>query len=314
MKVSIAVPPGGSQPGASAVKRPVFVPRPTMLGLLMSGGLATLLWAGPLEAQDFWLMPDSFATSSRSTVTVAGMSGNRFPQGAYSLRPAAVADARLIGAAGQERVVDLSSDKRNLRLRRKPRVPGQYIVAVSLKPHSARMTKTAFLRHLREQGAEEEAARLSRESAFGPTETVTFRSQRFATVIVDVGSGPKVFDRGAGNPIDFIPQSDPARAIAGDTLGFRVVLDGHPLSALSIHVTVEPEAGTSRRGNRNASTALRFRTDVEGMVHIPATESGTWRLSTARVVLLASPGGPEPGFWDVTWATYVFHVGRPRGK
>ena len=124
MKVSIAVPPGGSQPGASRVKRPVFVRRPTVLGLLMSGGLATLLWAGPLEAQDFWLMPDSFATSSRSTVAVAGMSGNRFPQSTYSLRPAAVADARLIGAAGQERVVDLSSDKRDLRLRRKPRVSG----------------------------------------------------------------------------------------------------------------------------------------------------------------------------------------------
>jgi uncharacterized GH25 family protein len=285
-----------------------------MLGLLMSGGLATLLWAGPLEAQDFWLMPDSFTTGSRSTVTVAGMSGNRFPQSGYSLRPAAVADARLIGAAGQERVVDLSSDKRDLRLRRKPRASGQYIVAVSLKSHSARMTKSAFLRHLREQGAEEEAARLSRESAFGPTESVTIRSQRFATVIVDVGSGPKVFDRGAGYPIDFIPQSDPARVTAGDTLGFRVVLDGHPLSALSIHVTVQPEARPNRRGDRSASTDVRFRTDVEGMVRIPATESGAWKLSAVRVVLLASPGGSGPGFWDVTWATYVFHVGRPRGK
>jgi uncharacterized GH25 family protein len=178
------------------------------------------------------------------------------------------------------------------------------------------MTKTAFLRHLREQGAEEEAARLSRESAFGPTETVTIRSQRFATVIVDVGSGPKVFERGAGYPIDFIPQSDPERGTAGDTLGFRLVLDGHPLSALSIHVTVEPEARTSRRGDRSASTGLRFRTDAEGMVRILATEPGTWKLSTARVVLLASPGrgGPEPGFWDVAWSTYVFHVGRPRGK
>gem|GEM_PF-2924486 len=311
---STALPPGLLQLDAPAVKRAVFAPPCTILGLLMSGGLAALLWAGPLEAQDFWLIPDSFAPSSRSTIAVAGMSGDLFPRGAYALRPAAVADARLVGAAGQERVFDLSSDGRNLRLRRKPRVPGQYLVAVSLKPHSARMTKTAFLSRLREQGAEEEAARLSRESAFGPTETVTIRSQRFATVIVDIGSGPKVFDRGAGYPIDFIPQSDPARATAGDTLGFRVVLDGHPLSALSIHVTLEPEARTSRRGNRKASTDLRFRTDVEGMVRIPATESGTWKLSTARVVLLASPGGPEPGFWDVTWATYVFHIGPPRGK
>jgi hypothetical protein len=297
------------------VKPAVPVRRFRMLGLLVGACLGTLWSAGALEAQDFWLVPDSFAVGSRSTVAVTGLSGTRFPKGTYSLRPAAVAGARLIGASGEERAFVSSSNGRNLRLRRKPGAPGEYIVAASLKPRTARTTQTEFLRYLREQGAAEEAARLSRETAFRPDESVTYRSQRFATVIVDVGSGPKVYNRGAGHPIDFIPQSDPGGWMAHDTVGIRLVLDGHPLPSLGIHVTVAPEK--VRKGltcNGNGRTDFRLNANPDGMVRVAVTKPGIWKLSTARVVLLASPGGPEPGFWDVSWATYVFHIGCPRGK
>ena len=51
-----------------------------------------------------------------------------------------------------------------------------------------------------------------------------------------------------------------------------------------------------------------------GVVRVPAPRAGVWALGTARVVLLASPGhrGPEPGYWDVTWATHVFRVAARR--
>ena len=282
------------------------------LGLLVGGCLGTVLSAAPVEAQDFWLVPDSFAFGSGATVVVTGFSGVPFLKRTTSPGPAAVADARLIGASGEKRLLVSSSKGRNLRLRRKPGAPSQYIVAVSLKPRTARTTQTGFLRYLREQGAVEEASRLSGETAFKPDDMVTYRLQRFATVIVDVGSGPKVYARGAGYPIDFIPQSDPVGWIADDTVAIRLVLDGHPLPGLGVQVTVAPRARKTSGCNGKVSTSFRLRSDPDGVVRVPVTEPGIWMLSTARVVLLASPGGPEPGFWDVSWATYVFYVRCPR--
>lgn len=294
------------------VKPAVRVRRFLRLGLLVGACPGTFLSAGALEAQDFWLVPDSFAIGSSSPVAVTGLSGVSFPKGTYSLGPAAVADARLIGGSGEQRAFVTSSKGRNVRLRRKPGAPGEYIVAASLKPWTARTTQTRFLRYLREQGADEEAARLSGETAFRPDESVTYRSQRFATVIVNVGSGPKAYSRGAGYPIDFIPQSDPAGWTARDTVRIRLVLDGHPLPGLGIRVTMAPEEARRSVGCKGtAHTDFRLLTDREGMVRINMTEPGIWKLSTARVVLLASPRGPEPGFWDVSWATYVFYVRCP---
>ena len=300
--------------GGPMLELAVPVRRFRRLGLLVGSCLGTVLSTAAVEAQDFWLVPDSFAFGSGATVAVTGFSGVPFLKRTTSPGPAAVADARLIGASSEKPLFVSSSTGRNLRLRRKPGAPGEYIVAASLKPRTSRTTQTEFLRYLREQGAPEEASRLSGETAFEPDDTVTYRSQRFTTVIVQVGSGPKVYARGAGYPIDFIPQSDPVDWIADDTVAIRLVLGGHPLPGLGIQVTVAPEgAGKSSGCNGKFSTSFRLRSDADGMVRVPVTEPGIWRLSTARVVLLASPGpgGPEPGLWDVSWATYVFYVRCP---
>lgn len=284
-----------------------------MLGWLIKCALATVLFAAPLAGQDFWLLPDCFACRPGSLIAVTAILGSRSPPGGDRLQRAEIADARLIGAKREDRFSDKSADARNVRLRGKPHRPGQYVVAVSLTPRIASTTQTAFLGYLRQRGAEEEAIRLSHESAFAPTEQVTYRSRRFAATVVEVGSGSRSFGKGTGYPIDFIPQSDPALAETGDTLLIRLVLDGHPLPGLSVHAIVWSDAQPRLTGRTAPRAEFRVGTDADGIARVPLLDSGVWKLSAARVILLASPQrGPEPGYWDVTWSTYVFHVSGPQ--
>ena len=283
-----------------------------MRGALIGAALGVLGAPPPIRAQELWLVPDAFAFASGAGTTATARVVARVWRTKAPLRSAMVAGARILGSGGEVRIADLSSDGAALRLRHRPRRPGQYVIAVALEPRTAHTTQTQFVRWLRAQAADSEAARLEREPAFAPTDSVTYRSVSYATAIVDVGPGPRAFDRTAGFPIEIMPLLDPATAVAGDTLAFRLAIDGNPLSALLVRVGLVRQRTASTTASATAEIAppYEIRTDHDGVLRVPVPKAGVWGLSTARVVLLASPGpsGPEPGFWDVTWATYVFTV------
>lgn len=125
-----------------------------------------------------------------------------------------------------------------------------------LDPRTARTTQTQFVRWLRAQAADSEAARLEREPVFAPADSVTDRSASYATAIVDVGSGPRAFERAVGFPIDIIPLLAPADATAGDTLPFRLAIDGNPLSSLLVRVGLvrDPSASTPSATGESGET------------------------------------------------------------
>lgn len=285
--------------------------RVVKLGVLISAAIGAVVVAPRLDAQEFWVVPDAYAHPSASTIIAIGHVGSRFSRVETPLRSATVADARLVDSAGNVRITNLSPDGATLRFKQRPPRPGQYVVAVALKPRTARTTQAMFFRWLRAERADSEVARLARETAFAPTDTVTYRSQRYATAVVEFKQGPRAYRKGAGYPIDIIPLSDPARTTAGDTLSFRLMIDGDPISGLLVRVS-QPRARNTRpaAATRSGTTDSTYVTDHSGVVRVPVMRVGVWGLSTARVVLLASPepSGPEPGFWDVTWVTYVFKV------
>jgi hypothetical protein len=290
-----------NRPQRRAVKR----------GVLMGAALGMVAASSASHAQELWLVPDVFALASGSSTAATARVAARGARDRAPLRPAVIADVRLLGSAGEARLGDIAPDGASLRVRYRPRRLGQYVLAVALNPRSARTTQTQFVKWLRAQAADSEAARLEREPPFAPTDSVTYRSVSYATAIIDVGSGPRAFERATGFPIDIIPLLDPANAAAGDTLAFRLAIEGNPLSGLLVRV------GLVRDPSRLAPSAslptgrdYQTRTDHDGVLRVPIPRAGVWGLSTTRVVLLASPGpsGPEPGFWDVTWATHVFNV------
>ena len=287
-----------------------------MRGALIGTALGAFTAACRLDAQEVWLVPDGFKLASTASILATARAGSRFPSDKSPMRPRMLAEARLVGAGGQTRITDVWSDGVALRLRARPKQAGQYVVAIALRPRTGRTTQAAFVRRLRAEGADGEAARLESEKAFAPTDTVTYRSAGYATAIVDIGSGPRAFDRAVGLAIDIIPLADPARAIAGDTLVFRLLIDGNPVSRLHVRIRMAPDPiARPSSGQESTTPDYQVITDHNGVLSVPVTRPGVWSLSAARVVLLASPGpsGPEPGYWDVTWVTHVFKVYRRGG-
>ena len=295
-----------------------------LVRLLRRGGLVTLastagvaLVAAALEAHDFWIIPDPFAVASRGTIAVRGQSGVRFPESESAVPANRIVDARLIGAHGESRIEEITTEGKSLRLRQKPPAAGEYLVAVALEPRSTRTTRAGFNRYLTLEGAADEAARLQREGALTGGDSITYRVSKFAATIVMVGrGGDRAFEKSAGYSLEFIPTTDPARAQVGDTIALRVMANGRAVANLRVHAGAAADSLLRVRGS-GTDPDLHLLTDGSGLVRVPLTKPGLWNVRTAHVVSpedRQSAGVPTKTDstrsvdWEVDWATFVFEV------
>lgn len=282
------------------------VRRATTLTACAAGALlATASW---LEAHDFWLVPGAFPFDAGAGVEVLGQTSVRFPTSASPVAIARVAKAVIVDAAGTSTpVTDLSHLGTSLLLRARPSKAGQYVVAADLQPRSARQTGEGLLRYLRLEGAPDAAARIERESQLVATDSVTRTDAKYAKTLVDVGPrGARAFTRSAGQPIEFMPDTDPAQLRAGDTLRLRLLFRGQPVAGISAHAGVAPRGGVAADTAAPRDPDLHVTADAQGVLRLPITRAGLWNIRTIHVV----PAGPAA--WETHWATFVFVAGRAK--
>lgn len=72
------------------------------VGALGLAAVGILVLAGALAAHDFWIVPNAFAISDGGTIEVRGQTGIHFPTSVSAVTPDRIADARVIGASGDE--------------------------------------------------------------------------------------------------------------------------------------------------------------------------------------------------------------------
>ena len=262
---------------------------------------ALLVAATTILAHDFWLIPDAFTIGGDSAVRVSGRSGTRFPAGT-AVQPTRVADARIVGPSSQTKITEMTVEGTSLRLSQKPAAAGQYLIVVGLAARATRAAPAGLLRFLRAEGGSDEAARLERENAFAGRDSVVYHSASYAAPIVQFGrGGPRAFNVSTGQPLQFVPLSDPLQAHVGDTLHVRIEGNGKPLANTGVYASGTIDSATTNA----ASATLHLMTDANGIVHIPLGKAGPWNIRAAYV----SPRPGAAGEWDVARATYVFPVG-----
>lgn len=265
-------------------------------GLAIAG---MLIGAGVLQAHDFWLVPNAFAIAEGGTLEVRGQTSSKFPTSESAVALARVADARVIGAAGDEKIADLSIAAPSLMLRHKPASAGQRVIALAINPTSLRASGPGFKRYMELEGAAELAARYEKEGLLPKTDSITRRYAKFAKTFVEVGNnGPRAFSKVAGHVIEFVPVTDPAALKAGDTLALRLLFRGRPLPAMHIHAGRASEAGEA--------DGMALVTDREGMARIPVPHPGLWNVRTLHIVPAERGSGAD---WDSFFGTVVFAVG-----
>jgi ketosteroid isomerase-like protein len=271
-------------------------------------GIAIALTAGILSAHDFWIVPDAFHVAAGGTLEIRGQTSTRFPTSLSAVTPERVAEARLIGAASDERLTELSTSGKSLLIRHRPTTAGQRIVAVALVQRSARTTPERLKRYIALEGAPALADRYEREGVYPKTDSVTQISAKFAKTIVEVGrGGSRAFDKAVGHALELVPVNDPSALHAGDTLVVRLLYNGQPVAGAHLHAAAAPQGITATSDSAQAAAApaakdISVETGPSGIARVVVGEPGLWNVRT----LHAAPA--SGGSWEVFFATLVFNV------
>jgi uncharacterized GH25 family protein len=268
--------------------------------VVLGGAALVLTFTTVLRAHEFWLVPNAFRVSEGDHVEVLGQTSSRFPTSEAAVAAERVAEARVLGAADEARIDDLSVTGTSLRIRHRPASAGQRIVAVTLHPRSVRASAGDFRRYLVLEGAPEALERYEREGIL-PTDSITRRYTKYAKALVEVGGGgPRAFWRVAGHPAEFVPLADPAGAAPGDTLPVRMLYRGRPLAGVHVHAGSVPGAASEEE-----ERAVTLTTDAAGVARVPIDRPGLWNVRAIHVV----PSEPGSGAdWDTHWVTLVFGI------
>lgn len=245
------------------------------------------------SAHDFWLVPDAFAVPASGEIVVKGQTSSAFPTTLSAVTPDRVTAARVIGAADEERITALSTHENSLVLRHRPKTPGQKIVAVAVGWRHVKETAESFRKYLVAEGAEDALARYDRSGQL-PKSDIVRRYAKYGKTVVEVGSGPRAFDRLVGHPLELVPLSDPGAAAPG-LVRMRLMFQGKPLAGARLHAGKAPASGQKE-------TELSLTTSTEGIIDVPAS-AGLWNVRTIHVV--PAPAGADAQ-WDVHWATFVY--------
>ena len=271
-------------------------------------GLALIfLMAGALSAHDFWLVPNAFSDAPGGEVEVLGQTSSNFPTSESAVATERVADAQLLGAQGDARITGLSVTGKSLRLRAKPASAGQYVVAATLHWRSMRESAAGFRRYLELEGAATALQRIEREGLLAGRDSVTRRYAKYAKTLVQVGSaGGRAFDRVAGHPLEFIPETDPSVLRSGDTLTVRVVFQGRPAVGLRVHAGAVEWQSAFANQPRETAKDVELVSDGGGRLRVPITGAGLWNVRTIHIAQSPSGAGAD---WDAHWATFVFLAG-----
>lgn len=259
-----------------------------------------LLFANTAGAHDFWLVPDAFEIANGAMLGVHGQTGTTFPLSISALSADRIAEGRIIGAGGSEKLGDFSQAGASLIIRHRPTSSGQRIVAIALVSRTSRQSADAFRRYLTLEGAAELAADYAQRGLL-PRDSVLVRSEKFAKTIVEVGhGGPRAFSIPAGHALEILPLEDPLSLQQTAGARFRVTYRGNSLPRIHLHGG--PAAGVPD----SQATDMSLTTDDSGVVTVPLSKRGLWNLRVAY----ASPSAPGSGAdWDVDFATFVFSIG-----
>lgn len=275
--------------------------------------LALALATGGLWAHDFWIVPDAFQVAAGAELAVRGQTSVKFPTSESAVLPDRVAEARLVGASGEERLTDLTTDGKSLLIRHRPTTPGQRIVAVALISRSTRTTPERLKRYIALEGAPALAERYERESAYPKSDSVTQVSVKFAKTIVEIGSnGPRAFDRAVGHALELVPLSDPSALHRGDTLVVRLVYRGRPVPGALLRAGAAATGVTatsdSARMAAPAPAEVSAETDAEGVARIPVANGGLWNVRTLFAAPVPAAATGSGSTWEVGFVTLVFYI------
>ncbi len=260
--------------------------------------LIAMSLAAPALAVDSWLVADKHIIKPGGEAWIAFITGDVFPIGDGIVDPTRI-DGLIDLHDNRQRPIDgLQIEDDAVAVRQPFDSPGFHILGLSLKPRVIALDGDVFGDYLRDERADE--ALITYRQKFAGKTTVRERYTKYAKTIIEVGASPDTdqqFLRPLGQRLEIVPLSNPTRWQAGDEVGVKVLLDGHPWPNVPLSAAHE--------GTLQGEVAVRTRTDEQGIARWRLTQSGQW---FARAHFIRPVNGLVNYEWESFWTTFSFGV------
>lgn len=245
-------------------------------------------------AHEFWLRPKKFRFAVGEEVKLDFVVGENFTGDFWDLGRHKVEKVELITAFGKKDLTTSVKPTKGTNLTYK--VAGQGTQLITLQSNKAFIELDAekFNAYLAEDGLEEiiQHRKERNETGLGAKE----HYQRFAKLLLQSGTTlDEVYKRNAGQRLEIIPDTNPAKLRSGDYMGCRVLFENKPLAHQLVKVW-------SILGNR--VFLQNMYTENDGTIKFPISSAGPWMVSTVKML----PSDTGEVDYESLWSSLVFGV------
>jgi hypothetical protein len=266
--------------------------------------LLAMLWALPLAAHDFWIVPSSFRPGVASPLALRLRVGENLRGDPVPRDPAQVDRFALKGPTAESAETAIpgvtGADPAGF-----THVEGAGLYTVVYRSHRTRidLPPEKFDEALRREGLEKiMEVRKSRGESLKPSTEVFSRCAKALLLVgqpaTPGGSGASFstsFDRPVGMTLELIPEKNPYTLKAGDELPVRLLYEGKPLAgalviALGLHQT---------------DGRIAARSGKDGRVRLRLPEGGFWLIKSVHMVPAPHDTGVD---WESLWASLTFDL------
>lgn len=260
--------------------------------------LALALLAGPAQAHDFWIQPQTFRGTAGAQVPLTLQVGDGPDRSRSALPLRRIIRFDVVGPDGAARDAKASLSLGGPSADGVVKLAGGGVHVLVLATDSggrSRLPAAKFEAYLRDEGltpAIEARAKAGQAGRDGDE-----RYSRAAKALVLAGEGGAAAMRPVGLPLEITPLANPyARP---DRLPVRVTYEGRPLAGALVKLTNLAD---------DAKPAAELRTDAAGEASFAMPAKGDWRLA----VVWTKPLGPdEDADFETTFSSLTFGLSAP---
>ncbi len=248
--------------------------------------------SAPLPAHDTWISARKADVAVGEVARFNLTSGEKFPALETAVAPDQIARSGLRVRGKTLRFTGRDKEDHALLLSRAADSPGVAAAWVELKPTRIELEPAEVAHYLAEIG---ESERISKELAGQPPARwrEIYRKHAKAFVRIGVAESDDSWREPVGMALEIVPESDPTRLSAGESLSVRVLEAGKPLAGFPL---------ASLAPGRPDRTLVR--TDAAGRAKVLLDRPGPWLLSGTRLSRSARPGAD----WESDFTTLTLSV------
>lgn len=248
--------------------------------------LLIVVGIGDAAAHYAYIIPQSFRVSTGDTVIVGFHSADSFPESSAVLKR--LQEPTIHTERGALKLDGLKEDGKRLAATVNVAASGHVIVTAVNGAAIEEIKPVSFEKYLEEEGLGHIVqARAQRGESDKPGKE---RYTMYAKTIFVAGVPTDAYRAVVGLPLEIVPEKDPYRLQAGESLPVPVLLRGAPAANLEVKAT-----------SAGGKAQVVGKTDANGRLNVPVTP-GRWRLHTIHM-----ERGSDVD-WESVWTTLTFEI------